>query len=39
MTYPPARALEGVRVLELTHLIAGPTSGMYLADMGADGII
>jgi crotonobetainyl-CoA:carnitine CoA-transferase CaiB-like acyl-CoA transferase len=36
MTYPPARALEGVRVLELAHLIAGPTCGMYLADMGAD---
>src|SRR5260370_10749661 len=28
--------LEGVRVLELAHLIAGPTCGMYLADMGAD---
>jgi len=25
-----------VRVLELAHLIAGPTCGMYLADMGAD---
>ncbi len=36
MTYPPVRALEGVRVLELAHLIAGPTCGMYLADMGAD---
>jgi crotonobetainyl-CoA:carnitine CoA-transferase CaiB-like acyl-CoA transferase len=36
MTQPPARALEGVRVLELAHLIAGPTCGMYLADMGAD---
>jgi crotonobetainyl-CoA:carnitine CoA-transferase CaiB-like acyl-CoA transferase len=36
MTHPPARALEGVRVLELAHLIAGPTCGMYLADMGAD---
>ena len=28
--------LEGVRVLELAHLIAGPLCGMYLADMGAD---
>ena len=28
--------LEGVRVLELAHLIAGPVCGMYLADMGAD---
>jgi len=36
MTDPPVRALEGVRVLELAHLIAGPTCGMYLADMGAD---
>jgi len=36
MTDPPVRALEGVRVLELAHLIAGPICGMYLADMGAD---
>jgi len=36
MTDPPVHALEGVRVLELAHLIAGPTCGMYLADMGAD---
>src|SRR4026207_584971 len=28
--------LEGVRVLELAHLIAGPLCGMYRADMGAD---
>ncbi|HET7876197.1 MAG TPA: CoA transferase [Methylomirabilota bacterium] len=28
--------LEGVRVLELAHLIAGPICGMYLGDMGAD---
>src|SRR5512132_3677940 len=32
----PAQALQDVRVLELAHLIAGPTCGMYLADMGAD---
>src|SRR5262245_33268952 len=36
MTDPHARPLDGVRVLELAHLIAGPTGGMYLADMGAD---
>src|SRR3970040_1912946 len=36
MTHPPARAFEAVRLLELAHLIAGPTCGMYLADMGAD---
>jgi crotonobetainyl-CoA:carnitine CoA-transferase CaiB-like acyl-CoA transferase len=28
--------LEGYRVLELAHLIAGPVCGLYLADMGAD---
>jgi crotonobetainyl-CoA:carnitine CoA-transferase CaiB-like acyl-CoA transferase len=28
--------LEGYRVLELAHLIAGPVCGMCLADMGAD---
>ncbi len=28
--------LEGIVVLELAHLIAGPICGMYLADMGAD---
>ena len=29
-------ALAGYRVLELAHFIAGPVSGLYLADMGAD---
>jgi crotonobetainyl-CoA:carnitine CoA-transferase CaiB-like acyl-CoA transferase len=36
MTDPTVQPLEGIRVLELAHLIAGPTGGMYLADMGAD---
>src|SRR5499426_3839120 len=36
MTDQLVRPLEGVRVLELAHLIAGPTGGMCLADMGAD---
>jgi crotonobetainyl-CoA:carnitine CoA-transferase CaiB-like acyl-CoA transferase len=31
-----APPLDGVRVLELAHLIAGPICGMYFADMGAD---
>ncbi|WP_343599741.1 CoA transferase [Mycobacterium sp.] len=32
----PAGALDGVRVLELGTLIAGPFAGRLLADMGAD---
>jgi crotonobetainyl-CoA:carnitine CoA-transferase CaiB-like acyl-CoA transferase len=32
----PPLPLEGITVLELAHLIAGPICGMYLADMGAD---
>ncbi|MEZ5816089.1 MAG: CoA transferase [Hyphomicrobiaceae bacterium] len=28
--------LQGVRVLEITNLIAGPTAGRILADLGAD---
>ena len=30
------RPLEGVRVLELAHLVAGPTIGKLLAEQGAD---
>ena len=28
--------LEGVRVLELSHIVAGPSVGIILADMGAE---
>ena len=31
-----AGSLEGVRVLDLSEIIAGPFAGMMLADMGAD---
>ena len=30
------RPLEGVRVVELAHIMAGPVCGLMLADMGAD---
>src|ERR1700759_2684836 len=28
--------LEGVRVIEMTHMVMGPTFGMILAQLGAD---
>ena len=28
--------LSGVRVLELSHTVMGPTPGLILADLGAD---
>lgn len=31
-----SKALEGVKVLELTHVISGPFCGMLLGDLGAD---
>lgn len=30
------RALEGVRVIDMTHVLAGPTAGMILGDLGAE---
>ncbi|MEM7251886.1 MAG: CoA transferase [Pseudomonadota bacterium] len=35
-TEPDPAPLSGVRVLEITNLIAGPTGGRLLADLGAD---
>jgi len=32
----PHLPLQGVRVLELGHIIAGPSAGLLLADLGAD---
>jgi crotonobetainyl-CoA:carnitine CoA-transferase CaiB-like acyl-CoA transferase len=32
----PPQPLEGLRVVEFTHMVMGPTCGMVLADMGAE---
>ena len=31
-----ALPLSGLRMLEFTHMVRGPTCGMVLADLGAD---
>jgi crotonobetainyl-CoA:carnitine CoA-transferase CaiB-like acyl-CoA transferase len=36
VTPAPAGALNGIRVLEVGHILAGPFGGMLLADLGAD---
>lgn len=35
MTHFP-RPLKGVRVVEFSHMVMGPTCGLVLADLGAD---
>ena len=36
-TYPKQdKPLSGVRVIELSHMVMGPTAGVILADMGAE---
>lgn len=31
-----SRALEGIRVIDLSHVLAAPTTTMILADLGAE---
>ena len=35
-TAAPPQPLAGLRVVEFTHMVMGPTCGMVLADMGAE---
>lgn len=36
MSPSPTLPLEGIRVIEFTHMVMGPTCGMILADLGAE---
>ena len=36
MNKPVPQPLQGLRVVEFTHMVMGPTCGMVLADMGAE---
>jgi len=36
MSHPPLSPLKGLRVIEFTHMVMGPTTGVVLADLGAE---
>jgi crotonobetainyl-CoA:carnitine CoA-transferase CaiB-like acyl-CoA transferase len=36
MSQPAPQPLNGLRVVEFTHMVMGPTCGMVLADMGGE---
>ena len=36
MSAPTTLPLDGMRVVEFTHMVMGPTCGMILADLGAE---
>jgi crotonobetainyl-CoA:carnitine CoA-transferase CaiB-like acyl-CoA transferase len=33
---PPSLPLAGIRIIEFSHMVMGPTSGLILGDLGAD---
>ena len=35
-TTPEPLPLEGIRVIEFSHMVMGPSCGMILADLGAE---